>query len=218
MTPEPTVAAPDLPELEPGELAASGRPIELVLEGALVDGSGLDAVHATRIRIKESKLHGVGLETDGPVELLLADAVMHDCALSNVVGRGGTIKRSELRQSNLVGFDVSEGTVQDLRVIDCSLALSSFAFSQLRTVVFERANLAEASFMQATLEGVEFIDCRLAGADFRGARLKGCMIRGSSLDGILGVDALRGLTMPWADVVSSAAAMASALGIAVETD
>jgi uncharacterized protein YjbI with pentapeptide repeats len=96
--------------------------------------------------------------------------------------------------------------------------LATFAFAQLRTVVFERVNLAESSFMQSVLHEVEFIDCKLDGVDFRGVRLNGCAIRGSSLDGVLGVDSLRGLTMPWEDVVGSAAAMALALGIETEAD
>lgn len=71
--------------------------------------------------------------------------------------------------------------------------------------------------MNARLDGVEFIDCRLAGADFRSARLNACAIRGSSLDGVLGIDSLRGLRMPWSDVVASVAALAAGLGIEVES-
>jgi hypothetical protein len=56
------------------------------------------------------------------------------------------------------------------------------------------------------------------GADFRGARLRMCAMRGSSLDGVMGVESLRGLRMPWTDVLDSAAALAAAVGIVVETD
>jgi uncharacterized protein YjbI with pentapeptide repeats len=90
------------------------------------------------------------------------------------------------------------------------------AFSKLRRVVFERVDLAEASFLEAQLEGVTFIDCKLAGTDFRAVKLKGCAIRGTSLDGVVGVDSLRGIAMPWVDVLDSAAALAAALGINVE--
>ena len=36
--------------------------------------------------------------------------------------------------------------------------------------------------------------------------------------GVLGVESLRGLRMPWTDAVASAAAMAAALGIVIEKD
>jgi uncharacterized protein YjbI with pentapeptide repeats len=84
--------------------------------------------------------------------------------------------------------------------------------------LFERVILREASFLEATLAAVEFVACELAGADFRGARLSDCVIRGSSLEGVIGVESLGGLTMPWEDLVGSTAALASALGIAVEPD
>jgi len=57
---------------------------------------------------------------------------------------------------------------------------------------------------------------RLQGADFRGARLSACSIRGSSLDDVLGVDSLQGVRMPWPDVLDSAAALATALGITID--
>jgi uncharacterized protein YjbI with pentapeptide repeats len=72
--------------------------------------------------------------------------------------------------------------------------------------------------MEARLDHVEFSDCRLAGTDFRGAMLSACAIRGSSLDGVLGIDSLRGVRMPWSDIVASVAALAAGLGIQVESD
>jgi uncharacterized protein YjbI with pentapeptide repeats len=72
--------------------------------------------------------------------------------------------------------------------------------------------------MEARLEGVEFIDCQLTGTDFRGARLTRCAIRGSSLEDVLGVDSLRGVRMPWPDIVASVGALAAALDIAAETE
>ncbi len=212
------VDPPDLPALEPRQLAASGEVGELALAGALVARAGLEPLRASHVQITESELRGVTLDARGVPGLSLTDVVLRDCDLSNVDGRGGLIRRVECRESRLVGFGLSEGKIQDLRVVDCSLMLASFAFAGLRSAVFEGVNLTEASFMQARLEAVQFIDCNLAGADFRGAKLRDCVIRGSSLDQVLGVESLSGVSMPWSDVVGSAAALASALGIAIESD
>lgn len=122
----------------------------------------------------------------------------------------------QIQGSRLVGFSLTAGTVQDLRVVDSTLGLASLALSKLRNVVFERVDLTEASFMEAQLENVAFIDCKLAGADFRGAKQKGCAIHGTPLDGILGTDWLKGVLMPWEDVLASAPALAAALGIIIE--
>jgi uncharacterized protein YjbI with pentapeptide repeats len=187
-----------------------------VLDGALVEHEDPEPVRVDRILVTESELCGVALDAHHAPGLQFTDVVLRACDLSNVDGRGGSLRRVEIHGSRLLGFGLAGGTVQDLRVADSSLALASLAFSKLRDVIFERVDLTEASFMDAQLESVTFIDCKLAGADFRGAKLKGCAIRGTPLAGILGVDCLRGLAMPWVDVLESAGALAAALGISVE--
>jgi uncharacterized protein YjbI with pentapeptide repeats len=189
---------------------------ELTLDGALVDRPPGGPIHTTRVKVSESELRGLVLDAGNVPGLTLSDVVLRDCGLSNVDGREGLIRRVEVHRSQLVGFGINGGEVRELRVIDSSLQLASFAHAELQNVVFERVNLAEASFMGARLDGVAFVDCRLMGADFRGAKLKGCEIRGTSLDGVLGIESLRGVRMPWPDVLGSAAALAAALGIAVE--
>ena len=215
MTDVSALQAPDLPVLEPVPLAVVAGAIEL--SGALVAGDG-GAVMATRVTARESELRGVALEPGTVPGLTLSDVILRDCGLSNLDAREGRLSRVEVHRSQLVGFGLTRGDVRDLRVVDSSLHLASFASATLRNVVFERVNLAEASFMHARLESVAFVDCRLQGADFRHVKLTGCLIRGASLDGVLGVESMRGLRMPWPDMLASAGALAVALGIDVETD
>jgi uncharacterized protein YjbI with pentapeptide repeats len=210
------VHVPDLPELEPTVIAIADAQDGLTLSGALVDGDGLEAVVARRIDIEESEMRGVTLAPAKMPGLQLSDVILRDCDFSNVHGRGGAITRTEIHHSRLVGFDVSEGRVDDLRVANASMTLASFARAGLQSVVFDGVNLAEASFMDARMQSVVFVNCNLVGADFRGAKLKGCAIRGSSLDGIVGIESLAGLVMPWPDLLESAGALATALGIMVE--
>jgi uncharacterized protein YjbI with pentapeptide repeats len=207
--------APALAELEDVSLAVDEGAIDL--SGALVAGDGT-AVHAERVRVRESELRGFVLEPGNVPGLTLVDVILRECGISNVDGREGRLTRVEVHRSQLVGFAMHRGDVRDLRVVDSSFQLASFASATLRNVVFERVNLAEVSFMHARLESVAFVDCRLEGADFRHAKLAGCAIRGTSLDGVLGVESMRGLRMPWPDVLASAAALAVALGIDVESD
>lgn len=211
-----TVEPPDLPELEIRQLDSVVQAGDLMLDGALVEHDGIERVRADRVVVTESELRGVALEADDAPGLRLSDVILRACDLSNVDGREGSLRRVEIHGSRLTGFGLAGGTAQDVRILDSSLALACLAFSKLRDVIFERVDLTEASFMEAELERVIFIDCKLAGTDFRGARLKGCTIRGTALDGILGIESLRGITMPWQDVIDSAAALAAALGISVE--
>ena len=206
--------APDLPELTPVVPAPSDSG-DLELSGARVSSSGA-AVAARRVRVRESELEGLVFEAGNAPGLSLVDVVMRHCNLSNLDAREGLLTRVAMHGSQLVGFGFTRGEIRDLHVTDSSLQLASFSSAKLHNVVFERVNLAEASFMEARLEAVAFVDCRLDGTDFRRATLSGCAIRGTSLEGVLGVESLRGVRMPWADVVGSAGALATALGIVVE--
>jgi uncharacterized protein YjbI with pentapeptide repeats len=207
--------APDLPEL--AEVSADGLEGAIELSEALVIGNG-SPIRASRVRARESELRAVVLEAGHASGMRLLDVVLRECGLSNVDAREGAVVRVEIHRSQLVGFSLMRGEVRDLRVVDSSLQLASFASASLRNVLFERVNLAESSFMDARLESVAFLDCRLDGADFRGAKVTACTIRGASLDGVLGVESLRGLRMPWPDVLASAGALAVALGIAIESE
>lgn len=190
----------------------------MVLDGALVEHEPSEPIRVDRVRVAESELRGLALEPTNVRGLQLRDVVMRDCDLSNVDGREGSLRRVEIHDSKLVGFGLAGGTAQDLRVANSTVALASFAFMRLRDVIFENVDLTEASFMKAQLEHVEFIDCRLSGTDFRDVTVKDCVIRGTPLDGVLGVESLRGVTMPWVDVVASAATLATGLGIIIESD
>jgi uncharacterized protein YjbI with pentapeptide repeats len=210
------VQRPDLPELEPLTLDRAAADEELVLDGVLVHGQPSQAFRAHRVQVSESELHGLTLEPEDLPGLRLSDVVLRGCDLSNSIGHDGALRRVEVHDSRLVGFGLSGAMIENLRVVESSLSFASLAFAQLRDCVFERVKLAEASFMEARLERVEFIDCELLGTDFRGVRLKDCTIRGTALDGVLGVEDLRGLSMPWPDVIASAAALAATIDISIE--
>jgi uncharacterized protein YjbI with pentapeptide repeats len=60
---------------------------------------------------------------------------------------------------------------------------------------------------------VSFVNCDLSGADLGGARLRRCELRGCTIDGIRGIESLRGVGMRWDDVVAAAGTFAAALGV-----
>jgi uncharacterized protein YjbI with pentapeptide repeats len=216
---EPVVInAPALPELDQLELPDDGALEELELIEVVVERHGRDPLRAPRVRVQESELRGLTLGEGVTTELVLRDARLKSCDLSNLRVRRADIRRVEIEESRLVGFSVDGGKIEDLHVRGGTMMLASLAHSTLRRVVFENVNLREASFLETRLSSVCFQGCELSGADFRGARLENCTIRASTLDAIIGVDSLRGLTMPWPDLVGSVEALAAALGIVVESD
>jgi uncharacterized protein YjbI with pentapeptide repeats len=100
-------------------------------------------------------------------------------------------------------------------VRDCRVDLAGFRFARLTRVLFEDCELRGADFGGAVFESVAFASCGLDEVDFSGAALAACQMRACVLDGVSGVASLRGVAMPWADVVRNAGAFAGALGVRV---
>jgi uncharacterized protein YjbI with pentapeptide repeats len=55
----------------------------------------------------------------------------------------------------------------------------------------------------------------LTGANLSGAGFERSELRGCELDGLRGAERLRGVRMPWPDVVAASAVLAAAIGIEI---
>jgi uncharacterized protein YjbI with pentapeptide repeats len=213
-----SIDPPYLPELAAAELPAGGDLRELALSEALVERGNEEPIAAQRLSIEESRVDGLTLAAGRVAELRVRDAVLEDCDLSNVIAGSGELRRVQLANPRLVGLALGEGVIEDTRLVGGTLRLGSLAGATLRRVAFEDVDLREASLAEARLRSVSFERCALSGLDLRGARLEHCAIRGASLDGVIGIESLRGLSMPWNDLVASTGALAAALGIEVESE
>jgi uncharacterized protein YjbI with pentapeptide repeats len=118
----------------------------------------------------------------------------------------------------LTGLAVSGGLLRDVIVRGCRVDLASFGGCRLQRVSFEDCRLTQTDFLEAELDAVRFTACDLTEADLRGARLRRCELRANRLDGLLGVEALRGTALRWADIVEGAGLWAGALGITALED
>jgi uncharacterized protein YjbI with pentapeptide repeats len=73
--------------------------------------------------------------------------------------------------------------------------------------------MEESDFYEAQLTSVTFVDTTLARASLSGATFAGSELRGCDLTGVKAAERLRGVRMPWVDVVGAAAVLAEAVGI-----
>ncbi len=109
--------------------------------------------------------------------------------------------------------------MRDVTFRDCRLDLASFRFSALQRVAFEGCVLREADFGETRCESVRFESRDLSAAtSFERATLRRSELRGCTLEGLQGVEGLRGVALEWADLVALAPAFADALGIRVLGD
>ena len=78
--------------------------------------------------------------------------------------------------------------------------------------------MEEADLYEATLSSVAFVSCDLTKARLAKARFDRCEMRDSDLNGVGNPEQLRGVAMPWPDIVRSARVLALGLGVGILDD
>lgn len=125
--------------------------------------------------------------------------------INTAQGKGGSGGRLDaLEQLNedhvpLVGVDVAEAYLQDIKLEKAELRRASFRAADLRNAHFKAAKIEDASFRSANLRGAdlrnadlssaEFIDCdmedvNLAGANLHGVNFAKADLRGADFSGV----------------------------------
>jgi uncharacterized protein YjbI with pentapeptide repeats len=170
------------------------------------------------LRFEEARLERVDLSSGRLAHLALSDVELDACNLANADVRGGSAWRARIVRSRLTGTSWTEGMVRDTVFSDCRIDLSSFGATRLDQVVFERCLLMQADFQQANLRAVRFVDCDLTEVDVTEAGFARCELRGCTIDGMRGAERLRGVAMPWEDILASAGTFAAAVGVTVIDD
>ena len=108
------------------------------------------------------------------------------------------------REGNGWAFDEIDTLNGD---IDAAFANAAVSLDQLYLTPYRHHNVMEPS---ATLAECSLANASLAGATFVDVELRGC-----DLAAVGNPERLRGVRMPWADVIESAGVLAEALGIQV---
>jgi uncharacterized protein YjbI with pentapeptide repeats len=161
-------------------------------------------------RIVDADLSGARLRG-----LRLHDVVIERGNLANTTAAELSARRVVVAGTRLTGAQWTNGTIGDAAFRDCRIDLATFAGTTFDRVTFDGCLLAQADFRDALLRSVRFDRCDLTEADLAGVRIERVELRGCTLDGVAGIERLRGAAMPWADVVGHAGVLAAALGIRV---
>ena len=145
----------------------------------------------------------------------LVDVAVNGRDWANRQARGVTAQRAELRLCRLTGTELAEATFRDVSFDECRIDLVGLRHAVLERVVFRDCRMSECDLYGASLKDVLFERCELREATFSTSMLERVELRGCDLAGVRGVEALRGVRMPWQDVVENAALFAAAAGIEI---
>jgi uncharacterized protein YjbI with pentapeptide repeats len=165
--------------------------------------------------LSDARLADVDLSGATLRGLRLTDVAVDRGNLANSAAPEPALRRVTVTGARLTGAQWTRGTIADTVFRDCRIDLATFAGTTFERTVFDGCRLTQTDFRDALLRSVRFDHCDLTEADLHGVRIDRCELRGCTLDGLTGVERLRGAAMPWADVVGNAGLLAGALGIRV---
>ena len=216
---EPLPARPlDLPDELPPLVLAPGTLRGLRAGPGAVSGAAPAGEDAYDLRLEELRLVDVDLSGCRADGARFSDLVVERGSWANLRARQATFRRVSCTGLRATGLELAEASVTDAVFEDARLDLSSFRFATLDRVTFVDCRLEEADFHGATLTSVRFERCALTRAVFDAASFERSELRGCELEGLQGVERLRGVRMPLGDVVQLAGLLAVAVGIEIVDD
>jgi uncharacterized protein YjbI with pentapeptide repeats len=149
------------------------------------------------------------------LEAGLTDAIVRGADWANRRVVGVEFLRAELQTVRLTGADLAESTFRDVRFVGCRLDLAAARLSKFERVVFSDCRLEEFDLYGSQLQDVLFERCALREATFTGVTSKRVELRGCDLTALRGAEALRGMRMPWNDVLENAPLFAAVAGVEI---
>jgi uncharacterized protein YjbI with pentapeptide repeats len=149
------------------------------------------------------------------LEAGLTDVIVRDADWANRRVARASVLRTELHTVRLTGADLAESTFRDVRFVGCRLDLAAARLSTFERVVFSDCRLEELDLYGAQLRDVLFERCVLREATISDVTSKRVELRGCDLTALRGAEALRGMSMPWNDVLENAPLFASVAGIEI---
>jgi hypothetical protein len=183
-------------------------------EEVLVVDTALPGIDARSLGFVESRFEATDLSGAKLTALFLSECELIRCDLSNAVVRAGSARRSRVEAGRLTGLSWTAGEIADTTFSECRADLATFEGTKFERVVFENCDLREADLRQCRFASVAFRGCDLGRAEFGNARFIGeCEMSGCTLEGLRGVDRLRGVAMPWPDILAAAGIFAAELGV-----
>ena len=206
--------APDLPaELTP--VPSDAGLAGLAVEGALLERLDFSGAAATEICLDGCRLAQVDLTGAAVGAALLRDIVVAGGSWANLRSDKMRLRRVAFRGVRMTGATLSGASLEDVSFSDCRIDLAAFRSAGLTRVRFDGCRLDEVDFTGAKLASVQFSDCVLARALWAEATLSRCEMRGTDISGAANPERLRGVRMPWTDVLASAAVLAEAVGVEI---
>lgn len=116
--------------------------------------------------------------------LSLTNVRFENCDLSNADFSGAIIHKSEFIGCKLMGLNLRESSLQNVRLEVCKASFIFMRFARLKQVYFERCQMESGDFQNAELGKVIFDHCILRSSQMSGTKLADIDLSNSDIEGL----------------------------------
>jgi uncharacterized protein YjbI with pentapeptide repeats len=170
------------------------------------------------LQIAECRLEDVDLSASVLKGMSMKDVVVLGGTWANADLSNANLLRVEMRGVRLTGAILSGSKMSDVSFIDCRMDLTVIRFSELERVRFENCLLQEADLYETKLSSSVFSACDLSKVSLANTTFEQSEMRDCDLEGASDPAGLRGVGMPWPDIIRSAGALAIAAEVHILDD
>lgn len=192
----------ELPVLSFAEALQDDQIKEAIIENGIISGK-LHGLRAEKVIFRNTVFTDVSFR-----HMECTDVLFEKCDVSNADFSGSIIHRTVFQHSKLLGLNLADAAMRNVRFEDCLANYSSFSYSNMKHVRFDTCALTESEWNDAAFEHTDLEACDLNGANFIGTSLFNMDISTCSFDHLhVSLDKLKGCRISPAHAITFAEAL-----------
>jgi len=184
---------------------------EMLIDSESLAGLKLKQLHISESLITKSDFSHIAIE-----HLDVLDAEFKGCNFTASKLPSSSWHVALIDGTRCSGTMLPNSVFKNVTFKNSKLELVNFRFSRLEHIIFDGCTIDDADFYSATLKNVAFINCTMNSVTFASARMSNVDISKSQIEGIKGVNSLKGVTISYDQLMQLAASLADEAGIKVK--
>jgi uncharacterized protein YjbI with pentapeptide repeats len=188
---------------------------EDTISGVHLENTWLTTADLHKKSFSEARMTRVDFSQVHVARFDVLDCVFDSCNFTTSKFPESSWHRVLVNGARCSGLQMTNGIIRNVRFKNCKLEMVNFRLSRLENVIFEDCVIDDVDFYDAKLKNIEFINCSINEITFASARMVHVDISKSTVEGIRGINSLKGVSISYDQLMQLAPAFATEAGLKV---
>lgn len=211
------ISSPSLP----ASLNKPNDPMDLFstedsISGVHVENTWLTTNELEKTNVSESRFTKVDFSSVTVPRFDIVDCEFQKCNFTASKFPDSGWRRISIEGTRCSGLSITNGVIKDASFKNSKLEIANFRFTHIENAIFEDCAIDDIDFYNARLKNIEFINCTINKISFANARITNVDISKSIVEGIVGINSLKGVTISYEQLLQLAPVFAAEAGIKIK--